>query len=58
MAHARRRARCHPQGLKVLFNWPTFPQLYVKGELIGGLDILKQMVEEAAKEPLSQQLGL
>jgi len=31
------------QGLKEYSNWPTFPQLYVKGELIGGLDILKEM---------------
>ncbi|KAI9032152.1 thioredoxin-like protein [Hyaloraphidium curvatum] len=31
-------------GLKQLFDWPTFPQLYVKGELIGGLDIVKEMV--------------
>jgi len=31
-------------GLKVLNDWPTFPQVIVKGELIGGLDILKEMV--------------
>lgn len=29
------------QGLKTYSNWPTYPQLYVKGELIGGLDIIK-----------------
>lgn len=29
------------QGLKKFSNWPTYPQLYVKGELIGGLDIIK-----------------
>lgn len=34
------------QGLKKLKNWPTYPQLYVKGELIGGLDIVKQMDED------------
>jgi len=34
------------QGLKTYSDWPTFPQLYVKGELIGGLDILKEMAEE------------
>ncbi|XP_078499619.1 glutaredoxin-3 isoform X2 [Lissotriton helveticus] len=33
------------QGLKTYSNWPTFPQLYVKGELIGGLDIVKEMKE-------------
>lgn len=34
------------QGLKEYSDWPTFPQLYVKGELIGGLDIIKEMVNE------------
>jgi glutaredoxin-related protein len=29
------------QGLKTFSNWPTYPQLYIKGELVGGLDILK-----------------
>ncbi|KAI9222940.1 thioredoxin-like protein [Blastocladiella britannica] len=33
------------QGLKEFSNWPTFPQVYVKGELVGGLDIVKEMVE-------------
>ena len=44
-------------------NWPTFPQLYINGELIGGCDIalelyesgeLQRMVEEAAKQPTAQ----
>ncbi|KAH7106409.1 glutaredoxin [Auriculariales sp. MPI-PUGE-AT-0066] len=33
------------QGLKKLNDWPTFPQIIVKGELVGGLDIVKEMVE-------------
>ncbi|KAM3872905.1 glutaredoxin 3 [Diretmus argenteus] len=33
------------QGLKAYSNWPTYPQLYVKGELIGGLDIVKELKE-------------
>jgi monothiol glutaredoxin len=33
------------QGLKDYSEWPTFPQLYVKGELIGGCDIIVQMFE-------------
>ncbi len=33
------------QGLKKYSDWPTYPQLYVDGELIGGLDIVKEMVE-------------
>lgn len=32
-------------GLKVLNNWPTFPQLIIKGEFVGGLDIVQEMVE-------------
>ena len=48
------------EGLKVYSNWPTFPQLYVNGELIGGCDItaelfesgeLKQILESAAQAP-------
>lgn len=34
------------QGLKTFSNWPTYPQLYVKGELIGGLDIVRELAEE------------
>ena len=33
------------QGLKTFSNWPTYPQLYIDGELIGGLDIIKEMLE-------------
>ncbi|KAF4613779.1 hypothetical protein D9613_008146 [Agrocybe pediades] len=33
------------QGLKVLNDWPTFPQLIVNGELVGGLDIVQEMVD-------------
>ena len=36
------------QALKTYSNWPTYPQLYVSGELIGGLDIIKEL--EASKE--------
>lgn len=34
------------QGLKTYSNWPTYPQLYVSGELIGGLDIIKVRLEK------------
>jgi len=34
------------QGLKEYSNWPTFPQLYVKGKLIGGNDIIMEMYED------------
>ena len=33
------------QGLKAFSDWPTFPQLYVEGELVGGLDIVKEEFE-------------
>ena len=33
------------EGLKKYSNWPTYPQLYIRGELIGGLDIVKEMSE-------------
>ncbi|KAK7110308.1 glutaredoxin-3-like [Littorina saxatilis] len=38
------------QGLKKFSNWPTYPQLYVKGELLGGLDIIKEMKENGELE--------
>jgi len=38
------------QGLKEFSNWPTFPQFYVNGDLIGGLDILKEMQENGELE--------
>lgn len=31
------------QGLKTFSNWPTYPQIYVNGELIGGLDIVQEL---------------
>ncbi|XP_023240218.1 glutaredoxin-3-like [Centruroides sculpturatus] len=33
------------QGLKIYSNWPTYPQVYVNGTLIGGLDIIKELNE-------------
>jgi len=43
------------QGLKQFSNWPTFPQLYVNGSLVGGLDILKEMKSQGS---IVEQLGL
>lgn len=43
------------EGLKTYSSWPTFPQLYVKGELIGGSDIMVEMYHSGElKELLSQ----
>ena len=39
-------------GLKSYSNWPTFPQIYVNGELIGGSDIVEQMYESGQLESL------
>eukprot|EP00933_Yihiella_yeosuensis_P042517 TRINITY_DN37130_c0_g2_i1.p1 TRINITY_DN37130_c0_g2~~TRINITY_DN37130_c0_g2_i1.p1 ORF type:complete len:339 (+),score=76.27 TRINITY_DN37130_c0_g2_i1:105-1121(+) len=36
------------QGLKEYSNWPTYPQLYAKGKLVGGLDIVKELIEEGS----------
>ncbi|MBS0495188.1 MAG: Grx4 family monothiol glutaredoxin [Proteobacteria bacterium] len=42
------------QGIKNFSNWPTIPQLYVKGEFIGGSDIMMEMYESG---DLQQVLG-
>ena len=34
------------QGIKTFSDWPTIPQLYVKGEFVGGCDIVKEMFEK------------
>jgi monothiol glutaredoxin len=39
-------------GLKTYSNWPTFPQLYVNGELIGGCDIVVEMYESGELDEL------
>ena len=36
-------------------NWPTFPQLYVGGELVGGCDIITEMFESGELQPLVQE---
>merc|ERR1719221_1646513 len=36
------------QGLKEYSNWKTYPQLYVNGELLGGVDIIKEMDEDGS----------
>ena len=40
------------QGIKDYSNWPTIPQLYVKGEFIGGSDIMMEMYESGELQPL------
>jgi monothiol glutaredoxin len=43
------------EALKVYSSWPTFPQLYVKGELIGGSDILVEMYQAGELQPMLAQ---
>ena len=33
------------EGVKAYTNWPTIPQLYIKGEFVGGADIVREMVQ-------------
>ncbi len=40
------------QGIKAFSNWPTIPQLYVKGEFVGGCDIVREMAESGELEQL------
>lgn len=40
------------QGIKTYSNWPTIPQLYVRGEFIGGSDIMMEMYESGELAPL------
>ncbi len=45
------------EGLKQYSKWPTFPQLYVKGELIGGCDIVMEMFESGELQKLLADVG-
>lgn len=40
------------EGIKVFANWPTIPQLYVKGEFVGGSDIMRAMYENGELQTL------
>src|SRR3990167_6784356 len=43
------------QGIKDFSNWPTIPQLYIKGEFIGGCDIVAEMYESGELQKLLQE---
>lgn len=45
------------QGIKVFSNWPTIPQLYIKGEFIGGSDIIAEMFESGELQQLIKDIG-
>ncbi|KPP80745.1 MAG: monothiol glutaredoxin, Grx4 family [Oceanicaulis sp. HLUCCA04] len=46
------------EGIKVYSDWPTIPQLYVKGEFIGGCDIVKEMYETGELKALFDDKGV
>ena len=46
------------QGVKDFSNWPTIPQLYVKGEFVGGCDIIREMFQEGELQDLLQDKGI
>ncbi len=46
------------EGVKQFSNWPTIPQLYVKGEFVGGCDIVREMYEAGELEQLFADKGI
>ena len=46
------------QGIKEYSNWPTIPQLYVKGEFVGGCDIIREMYENDELKALFADKGV
>ena len=46
------------QGIKDYTNWPTIPQLYVKGEFVGGSDILMEMFQSGELKQLLTEKGV
>ena len=45
-------------GIKVYSNWPTIPQLYVKGEFVGGCDIIREMFQAGELQQLFAEKGI
>jgi len=46
------------QGIKDFSDWPTIPQLYVKGEFVGGCDIVREMYESGELQQLLDDKGI
>ena len=46
------------EGIKSFTNWPTIPQLYIKGEFVGGCDIIREMFQEGELQKLLQDKGI
>ena len=45
-------------GIKTYSNWPTIPQLYVKGEFVGGCDIVREMFQAGELQSFMKEKGL
>ena len=46
------------QGIKEFSDWPTIPQLYIKGEFIGGCDIVKEMFQSGELQEVLKEKGV
>lgn len=46
------------EGIKQFTNWPTIPQLYVKGEFIGGCDVVREMYETGELQQMFDEKGV
>jgi monothiol glutaredoxin len=46
------------QGIKSFSDWPTIPQLYVKGEFVGGSDIVREMFQSGELKPMLVEKGV
>ncbi len=46
------------EGIKTFSNWPTIPQLFIKGEFVGGCDIVKEMFETGELQTYLREQGL
>jgi monothiol glutaredoxin len=46
------------QGIKAYSNWPTIPQLYVKGEFVGGCDIIREMFQTGELQGVFKDKGV
>jgi len=46
------------EGIKAFSNWPTIPQLYVKGEFVGGCDIVREMYEAGELQKMFDDKGV
>lgn len=46
------------EGIKAYTNWPTIPQLYVKGEFVGGADIVREMFQQGELQSHFEKAGI